>query len=76
MTTTNTQSKNGSEAEVAAAMKARALRVYKITPDSFSAQVKDMDHKDLFIIREAIDTELAKRKADAEALVKELGGKV
>lgn len=51
-------------------------RVYKITPDSFSAQVKDMDHKDLFIIREAIDIELAKRKADAEALVKELGGKV
>lgn len=74
--TTNTQSKNGSEAEVAAAMKSRAPRVYRITPDSFSAQVKDMDHKDLFIIREAIDTELAKRKADAEALVKELGGKV
>ena len=50
-------------------------RVYKVTPDSFASQIKDMDHKDLFAIKNQILNELDKRKADAEALVKELEGK-
>lgn len=72
MTTTAEKIKNENGVQV----KEAKPRVYKITPDSFASQVKDMDHKDLFLIQKTIDTELAKRKADAEALVKELGGKV
>lgn len=54
--------------------KPKVARVYKITSDSFAAQIKDMDHKDLIAILNQIKNELDKRTADAEELVKVLKG--
>lgn len=52
----------------------RKPRIYKITADSFAAQIKEMDHKDLIAILNQIKNELDKRTAEAEALVAELKG--
>jgi len=54
--------------------KKRKSPVYKVSVDGFLAQVKDMDHKDLFAIRETISAELERRRSAAEKLVEELKG--
>ncbi len=74
LTKQNAAVNNKTAEELNSKIKEPAKRVYRITPESFSAQIKELSNQDLFKMQVEINDELARRREAAEKLVEELKG--